>query len=178
MTRLLCTRTNETFDYSNLACFLLDGRAGEGVSSLLRIRAKMAIIAGVGLLSDVSNLAGKFFGRSFFSADLFLGPKANVVLLKLLESVVSQSGDKLARLVVLRFELIDIIDIFQKIIQLFLRYRLVTFGEQGSRLFLILVLAFCLTFPFSVSSSVGTGSGVERFLTGELRTLLLGPLFR
>lgn len=117
MTRLLGTRTNETFDYSNLACFLLDGRAGEGVSSLLRIRAKMAIIAGVGLLSDVSNFAGKFFGRSFFSADLFLGPKANVVLLKLLESVVSQSGDKLARLVVLRFELIDIIDIFQKIIQ-------------------------------------------------------------
>jgi hypothetical protein len=99
----------ETVYYSNLACFLLEGGAGEGVSSLLRIRAKMANIAGVGLLSDVSNLAGNSLGRSFFSVDLFLEITANVVLLRLLESVVSKSGDKLARLVVLPLELNHII---------------------------------------------------------------------
>jgi hypothetical protein len=99
------------FNYSNLACFLFDGRAGEGVSSLLRIRAKMASIAGVGLLSDVSNFAPNSLERSFFSADRFLETTANVVLLRLLESVVSQSGDILARLVVLRVEQLNDISI-------------------------------------------------------------------
>lgn len=74
----------------------------------------MASIAGVGLLSDVSNLAGNSLERSFFSADLFLETTANVVLLRLLESVVSQSGDKLARLVVLRVEQLNDISIQSK----------------------------------------------------------------
>lgn len=75
--------------------------AAAAVSSLLRIRAKMASIAGVGLQSDVSSLAGESLGSPFFSADLFLGTTPNMVPLRLLESVVSQSGDKFARRVVL-----------------------------------------------------------------------------
>jgi hypothetical protein len=43
--------------------------AGEGVSSLLRIRAKIASIAGVGLFSDVSSLAGNALGGLFGGPD-------------------------------------------------------------------------------------------------------------
>lgn len=41
----------------DLAVFFLVGGAGDGDCSLLLIRARMASIAGVGLLSEVSNLA-------------------------------------------------------------------------------------------------------------------------
>ena len=69
-------------DGSNLACFRLEGMDGGGDTSLLRRRARMANMAGVGLLSDVSNFDGVGFDSAvFFSVDVFLPFVRTAVLL-------------------------------------------------------------------------------------------------